>query len=126
MKKIFALVLCLVTVFSFTLASASTHFSYTGSETTNFIRWSDSDKSTGSKWHLTWESCDLSSTKRAVVRVYAAPGVYASSLYVYSSASTAYHPYKSSYGQGKANTYLGGRMDNRDTGTINVSGWFHN
>lgn len=126
MKKIIASVLLVVLVCTASLASAATRFSYTGSETTDFIQWSQPAESTGSNWHLTWENCDLSSTKRAVVRVYAAPGVYASSLYVYSSASTAYHPYKSGYGQGKANTYLGGRMDNRDTGTISVLGWFHN
>lgn len=126
MKKIVATVLSVVLLCSASLASASTSFSYTGSETTDFIQWSQPAESTGANWHLTWTKCNLSSTKRAVVRVYAAPGVYASSLYVYSSASTAYHPYKSGYGQGKANTYLGGRKDNRDTGTIIVSGEFYN
>lgn len=126
MKKFFALVLCLVTVCSFTLASASTPFSYSGNEKVNFIRWSQSDQSSGKNWHITWDDCNLSSTNRAVVRVFAAPGVYASSLFVYSSPSTAYHPYKSGYGQGKSNTYLGGRMDDRDSGSITVKGQFHN
>ncbi len=126
MKKIFALVLCLVTVFSFTLASASTSFSYRGSEKVDFIQWSQPAQSSGKNWHITWGENNLSSTNRAVVRVYAAPGVYASSLFVYSSPSSAYHPYKSAYGQGKSTTYLGGRMDNRDSGSLNVAGTFHN
>ncbi|MDO4838154.1 MAG: hypothetical protein Q4B32_07140 [Clostridia bacterium] len=126
MKKIFALVLCLVAVCSFTLASASTAFSYSGNEKVNFIQWSQPAESTGNYWHIVWGKNNLSSTKRAVVRVYAAPGVYASSLFVYDSPSTAYHPYKSGYGQGKSNTYLGGRMDNRDSGELNVKGEFYN
>lgn len=126
MKKFFALFLCLVAVCSFTLASASTTFSYSGNEKVNFIQWSQPAKSTGKNWHITWGTNNLSSTNRAVVRVYAAPGVYASSLFVYSSPSTAYHPYKSAYGQGQSTTYLGGRMDNRDSGELNVKGEFHN
>ena len=126
MKKFIAFVLGLVIMCSVSLASASVNFQYSGSEKVNFIRWSDSTKSSGKNWHITWGSNNLSSTKRAVVRVYSAPGVYASSLYVYDSASTAYHAYKSGYGQGKASVYLAGRMDDRDSGVLTVAGQFHN
>lgn len=126
MKKIIASVLLVVLVCTASLASASTPFSYRGSEKVGFIQWSQPAESTGNYWHITRGDNNLSSTKRAVVRVYAAPGIYASSLFVYDSPSTAYHPYKSGYGQGKSNTYLGGRMDNRDSGELNVEGNFYN
>ncbi len=126
MKKFFALILCLVAVCSFTLASASTTFSYSGNEKVTFTQWSQPAQSSGKNWHITWGANNLSSTNRAVIRVYAAKGVYASSLFVYSSPSSAYHPYKTAYGQGKANTYLGGRMDDRDSGRLDVTGEFHN
>ena len=70
----------------------------------------------------------ISSRRRAVVRIYAepSPGVYASSLYVYSTKSTAYHPYNSGFGNGARQTYIAGRMDNRDSGTLVVAGTFYN
>lgn len=126
MKRIIASVLLVMLVSTASLAFASTSFSYKGSEKVDFIQWSQPAQSTGNYWHIVWGNNNLSSTKRAVVRVYAAPGVYASSLFVYDSPSTAYHPYKSGYGQGKSNTYLGGRMDNRDSGELNVKGEFYN
>lgn len=90
------------------------------------LRWGDSLESSGSNWHITWLSSNLSSKNRVVIRIYAGEGTYASALWVYSSASTTYHPYKTGFGNGKAITYIGGRMDDRDVGPIIVSGIFHN
>ena len=111
-----------------TSAMAAVDFSYSSAQTKDMVRWSDSAESSGTRWHLTWDvnNSNISSTHRAAIRIYAGPGDYASALYVYSSYSTSYHNYYSGYGQGKKNTYIAGRLDNRDSGTLTVKGRFYN
>ena len=127
MKKLFAgfiavMMLCL----TLGSAMASTNFSWSGNDTVNFHAWGSPDWSSGSNWHITWGDTNISSSLRAAVRIYAAPGEYASSIFVYSTESSAYHPYKSGYGNGAKKTYIAGRVDNRDSGTLVVDGTFYN
>lgn len=127
MKKTLVCFLSLVLVFLVsTTAFASTDFEYHGSETGHLLRWGPSEESSGSNWHITWGANNLAPDKRAVVRILSKSGEYASSLWVYSSASTNYHPYKAGYGKGQAKTYIAGKLDDRDTGTLDVKGVFHN
>lgn len=107
-------------------AMASTNFSWSGNDTVNFHAWGSPDWSSGRNWHITWGDTNISSSLRAAVRIYAAPGEYASSIFVYSTESSAYHPYKSGYGNGAKKTYIAGRVDNRDSGTLVVDGTFYN
>jgi hypothetical protein len=127
MKKMFAAFLCVVMLcLSVSSAMASTNFSWYGNDTVDFHAWGSAEKSTGSNWHVTWSWGNMSSSLRAAVRIYAGPGNYASSIFVYSSKSSAYHPYKAGYGNGGAYTYIAGRVDNRDSGTLDVGGIFYN
>ena len=130
MKKLFAGFLVVMMLYlSFGSAMASTNFSWSGDGSGDPKRWGDSQASSGNNWHITWGSnTTISSSKRAVVRIYAepSPGTYASSLYIYSTKSTAYHPYNSGFGNGLKDTYIAGRMDNRDSGTLVVEGTFYN
>lgn len=129
MKRFLAILLVFICSMVLTAnALAATNFSYSGSQTTTMMSWSSPATSSGTRWHLTWDTVNsnVSSTKRAVIRIYAGPGDYASSLYVYNSFSTAYHSYNSGYGEGKKETYIGGRLDDRDSGTLKAYGIFYN
>lgn len=127
MKKAIVFVLAAVLVLCcIASASASTSFSWSGSTTSGFPRWGDDQTSSGAKWHIDWDSSsNISSSRRAVVRILS-NGNYASSLFVYSTLSSNYHPYKDGYGYGLADTYIAGRLDDRDSGTLTVSGTFYN
>ena len=129
MKKIFALILCIATVCLSACALAETEIYWSGSSTSGFPSWSTSDTSTGAKWHIEWgEGTNIAANRRAVMRAMSSNGNYASPLYVYSSKSTAYHRYEAAYAHGKAQTYAGGRLDDRDgaQAPLTVTGYFFN
>ena len=129
MKKFIALFLCILTVFSSVCAIAETQIYWSGSVTSGSPAWSTPAESTGTSWHIEWgDGTNIASNRRAVVRIKAADGSYASSLFVYSKKSTAYHKYISTYAQGKAKTYASGRLDDRDgaQGPLTVTGYFFN
>ena len=127
-KKLIAMLLLVITILSASSAFAATEFEWDGWSTTTFFRWGPSQTSTGSNWHITWDSdeCNMEPDLRAAVRIYANPGEYASSIFVYSNKSSAYHPYRSGYGNGGCRSYIAGRVDNRDYGHLFVAGTFHN
>lgn len=127
MKKSICLALAALLLICYTVpAAAATHFDFSTSATSGFPRWTESQESTGANWHIEWKKgTNIGSNRRAVVRALC-NGEFASSLFVYSTRSTKYHPYKDGYGHGDADTYVGGRLDNRDHGTLHVVGWFFN
>ena len=128
-KKIFALILCIATVCLSACALAETEIYWSGRSTSGFPSWSTPDKSTGAKWHIEWgEGTNIAANRRAVMRAMSSNGNYASPLYVYSSKSTAYHRYEAAYAHGKAQTYAGGRLDDRDgaQAPLTVTGYFFN
>lgn len=130
MKKFMALAICLMLVLScVAAASAETTFAWSGSQISGMPSWSTPYVSSGSNWHISWNaSSNVASNRRAVVRAMDDHGNYASSLFVYSTLSSSYHPYKSGFGNGNADTCIAGRLDDRDgaNAPLKVSGTFHN
>ncbi len=129
MKKLFGITICLVLVFSMlAVAHAEMAFYYQTTATSGIYSWTDySDISNGRQWHFTWENpTNISANRRAVVRIMTAEGTSASSLWVYSTRSTAYHPYNDSAAYGQAYVHPAGRLDNRDSGELIVTGVFYN
>lgn len=127
MKKLFSLMMCLVIVLGIVAsASAQTWFFYHGNSH-SMAAASSPAKSNGKRWHMWWHpSSNQSPTNRVVIRILAEGGRHASALWVYSTKSEKFHDYYSQYAYGKANTYVGARLDNRDNGNLFVGGWFYN
>lgn len=124
MKKIAILCICtlLVCAFVTTAMAASVSFSWDSSSTV-FSRWSSTTKADGSTWSLSWTSSNLSSSHQAAVKIYSAPGVYASHTFYYSSKSTQSHPYLSEVTD-NTDVYVAGKLYS-GTGNITVSGTFN-
>lgn len=128
MKKILATILCAALLLSLTVSAlAETSFSFSTTATSGYPAWCEAAQSNGKNWHFTWDpETNIASNHRAVVRILTSEGNYASSLWVYSSLSTKYHPYNDSAAYGKADTCPAGRLDDRDSGTLIVKGTFWN
>lgn len=122
MKRFVALLLIVVLCVIFTVSAMAVAFSF-DSDTTTFTRWSADTKSVGTTWSLSWSSSNLSSSHKAAVKVYHAPGVYASHTFYYQSRSTASHSYLSEYADGQV-VYLAGKKYS-GSGNIIVSGTFN-
>lgn len=122
MKKLTALVLCLLILcLSFSSALAVT-FSWDSSSTT-FSKWSKSTSSDGSTWKLTsWTSSNLTATHKAAVKIYSAPGEYASHTFYYQSTSTTAHDYLDGIDDGTTVYAAGKRYSG--SGNITVAGTF--
>ncbi len=94
MKKFVAFTLCVMLVcLCISSAFASVLFSYEGTSTT-FTRWGFNTNSDGETWELSWRESNLSNTLVAAIKIYSAPGVYASHTFYYSSKSTDPHKYE--------------------------------
>lgn len=130
MKKFWGFVICIVMVLSMlSVAYANVTFSFSTTQTSGFPIWKDDYQwSNGKNWHFTWTGdTNLASNCRAVVRIRASDGRYASALWVYSWQSTNYHPYSDFAAYGNAETTPSGRLDDRDIGqTLIVEGTFYN
>ncbi|MGI6215275.1 MAG: hypothetical protein ACOYIT_05305 [Christensenellales bacterium] len=117
MKKISVLLLCALVLCIAASASAydPSYFNKEVYSITNLKTLTSPPKSsTGKNWHIEWGSAaNMESYRRAVVRVHAGYNA-ASATWVYSTKSSAYHPYKTGYGNGGAKVELRGRLDNRD------------
>ncbi|MDO4836942.1 MAG: hypothetical protein Q4B32_00980 [Clostridia bacterium] len=122
MKRFVALLLTVVLCAVFTVPAMAVSFSF-NSDTTTFTRWSADTTSVGSTWSLSWTSSNLSSSHKAAVKIYHAPGVYASHTFYYQSESTASHSYLPDYAGGQT-VYLAGKRYS-GTGNITVSGTFN-
>lgn len=122
MKRFAALVLVVVLCVVCIVPAMAVSFSF-NSSTTTFTRWSADTKSAGTTWSLSWTDSNLSSTKKAAVKIYHAPGVYASHTFYYQSTSTASHSYLSEYANGQV-VYLAGKKYS-GSGNITVSGTFN-
>ena len=129
MKKFVCFVLCVTLALSIGVtALAATYFDIRTTSTSDFTVWQESATSTGKNWHFTWESgTNISENCRAVVRIMTSQGNYASSLWVYSTKSTKYHPYNDSASYGKADTCPSMRLDTRNVGQeLRAVGYFYN
>ncbi len=122
MKRFVALVLTVVLCMVGVVPAMAVSFSYEGNAT-SFTRWSDDTKSDGTTWSLSWSGSNLSSSKKAAVKIYHAPGVYASHTFYYQSTSTTSHSYLTKYANGKV-VYLAGKKYS-GSDNIKVSGTFN-
>ena len=102
-------------------ASATIPFIF-GGTTTSFTRATPDAKSVGTTWRISyWSVSNLSSSKTANVKIFHAPGEYASHTWNYSKESTQYHPY-TAYANGQT-VYMAAKKKS-GTGSINISGDF--
>lgn len=122
MKKFFALLLCFVLVCLCISSAMAVSFSW-DSSSTSFSRWSDTTSAKGGTWKISqWTQSNLSESHKAAVKVYSAPGVYASHTFYYSSTSTNSHDYLDSVTDG-TDVYLAGKLHS-GSGNITVAGMF--
>lgn len=129
MKKFFSLLLCAVLLSvsvtgAFAQDFGSVHYNINTDSTTTFQAASSVVTSTGDHWWISITSGTVSDTHRAVIRVHSGYNA-ASSLWVYSSNNTTLRAYKTAYLGGGFDVQLRGRLDNRDSGTLNIGGYFH-
>ena len=117
MKRFIGLLLSLVLCMTCIASAMAVSFSF-NSDTTTFSRWSNDTTSKGT----TWTSSNLSDSCQAAVKIYHAPGVYASHTYYYKSKSTAAHNYLDDYADGET-VYAAGKKY-KGSGKITVSGTF--
>lgn len=122
MKKFVALLLSMVLICLCITSAMAVSFSWKGTSS-SFTRWSSSVKANGSTWSISWGDNNLSSTRKAAVKIYSAPGVYASHTFYYSSSSSASHDYLASV-TNSTDVYLAGKKYSGD-GEIIVSGTFN-
>lgn len=102
-------------------ASATIPFVF-GGTTSSFTRATPDAKSVGTTWRVSyWSICNLSSSKKADVKIFHAPGEYASHTWTYSNESTKYHPFIA-YANGQT-VYMAAKK-RAGTGSINISGDF--
>ena len=93
------------------------------SDSTSFKRWSADTTSVGTTWSLSWGTSNLSADKKAAVKIYHAPGVYASHTFYYQSNSTASHSYLPAYANGQT-VYVAGKKHS-GTGSLYISASFN-
>jgi len=122
MKKFVALLLSMMLICLCISSAMAVSFSWTGSST-SFTRWSSSVKAQGNTWYISWGDTNLSSTQKAAVKIYSAPGVYASHTFYYSSESSASHSYLDSV-TNSTDVYLAGKKYS-GSADLEVSGEFH-
>ena len=121
-KRFIGLLLTLVLCMTCIASAMAVSFSFNSNATT-FTRWSDDTTSKGTTWKFSeWTSSNLSDSCQAAVKIYHAPGVYASHTYYYKSKSTAAHNYLDDYADG-ATVYAAGKKY-KGSGKITVSGTF--
>ena len=132
MKKFIALLMAALLICGTVgAAMAETSFYYYGTKQYDFDPWSSPATATGKNWHITWgANANMTSNRRAVIRVLDGDdqSTFASELWVYSSKSSAYHPYKDAWVNSGRKSCIGGHLDDRDSTTVALYayGTFHN
>ena len=122
MKRFIGLLLSLGLCMTCIASAMAVSFSF-NSDTTTFSRWSANTTSKGTTWSFSeWTSSNLSNSRQAAVKIYNAPGVYASHTYYYKSKSTTAHNYLDDYANGET-VYADGKKY-KGSGNITVSGTF--
>lgn len=136
MKKVLALVLCLSLCLGLVSSALAENrpisYEYPGryaiytDSTDDFMPGSAVDyiNRNGLPWKLSMTSGYISPTHRLVMRVYS-NGKEASSLWVYENDSGKTHPYKTKYAGGGYPVAVYGRLDDRDSGVLNIAGNFY-
>ena len=122
MKKFVALLLSMVLICLYITSAMAVEFKATGSPT-SFTRWSSTAQAGGSTWYLSWSKCNLSSDLKAAIKIYSAPGVYASHTFYYSTSSSTSHSYLTSVTIG-TDVYVAGKKYS-GSGDLDLLGTFH-
>lgn len=122
MKKFVALLLSMVLICLCITSAMAVGFKGTGSPT-SFTRWSETTQASGSTWYLSWSRCNLKDGLKAAIKIYSAPGVYASHTFYYSTSSLTSHAYLESVTDG-TNVYVAGKKY-AGSGDLNLEGTFH-
>lgn len=78
---------------------------------------------TGSNWRILIACGNVTSSHRLVMHIKSGSAI-ASSTWVYSYDSGNYHPYKTAYQGAGHQVRVWGRLDNRDSGMLEVAGPF--
>ncbi len=140
MKKVIALIMCLVVVLSIAaVAFADTNLAInrTISSTTVYVNANYHNGYAKKNWSSQKWSAPFNgpqANKRIVARVFGnhsgngdgTGGVVVSATWVYSARSTATHPYKADYLYDPFNVHFGAKLDDRDSGVpVACSGTFH-
>lgn len=129
MKKLFVLVLVLaLAITSTSFAETVTmryNFGITTTSTTQYQIGCTGIQKTENAWYIVLDTSrsNLSPTHRAVTRVHNGANA-ASATWVYSGPSTTNHPYKTNCQGVMYNLSYRGRLDDRDSGTLNFYGQF--
>ncbi len=129
MKKLFVLVLVLALAITGTsLAERKTmryNFGISTTSTTEYQIGCTGIQKSENEWYIVLDvnNSNLSPTHRAVTRVHNGANA-ASATWVYSGPSTTHHPYKTNCQGVMLNLSYRGRLDNRDSGTLEFYGQF--
>ncbi len=129
MKKLFVLVLVLALAITGTsLAERTTmryNFGISTTSTTEYQIGCTGIQKSENEWYIVLDvnNSNLSPTHRAVTRVHNGANA-ASATWVYSGPSTTHHPYKTNCQGVMFNLSYRGRLDNRDSGTLEFYGQF--
>ncbi len=129
MKKLFVLVLVLALAITGTsLAERTTmryNFGISTTSTTEYQIGCTGIQKSENEWYIVLDvnNSNLSPTHRAVTRVHNGANA-ASATWVYSGPSTTHHPYKTNCQGVMLNLSYRGRLDNRDSGTLEFYGQF--
>lgn len=126
MKKILAVVLTLSLVLAFTgsAMAVGTRFDIVTSSTTSFKTGCTVDELKNTYWFMRLDEdlSNLSPTHRAVTRIHQGVNPI-SATWVYSGPNETEHPH--TYKDGAGVVSYRGRLDNRDSGTLEFHGYFH-
>ena len=129
MKKMIAVVLVLTMVMAFASSAMATSESFhiVTTSTTSFMTGCTAAGKTDNHWfiRLDEERSNLSPTHRAVCRVHQS-ATAVSATWVYSGPNETDRAYNANFlGDQSATISFRGRLDNRDSGTLEFHGTFH-
>lgn len=130
MKKMIALMLVLTLILTFAGSAMAVGenkpFHIQTDSTTEFMTGCYGITKTGNYWHIrvSTSTSNLSDTHRAVARVHQLANA-ASATWVYSGPNSTSHPYTADCQNLRYNISFRGRLDNRDSGTLQFHGDFY-
>lgn len=128
MKKMIALMLVLTLILTFagSAMAVGTRFDIVTASTTSFKTGCYGFMPTGTRWfiRLDEDMSNLSSNHRAVTRVHQG-STPISATWVYSGPNETEHPYGSNFNPEGMTISYRGRLDDRDSGTLEFHGYFH-
>lgn len=128
MKKVIAIVMVLTMVFTFASSALAvgTRFDIVTTSTSSLMTGCSGITKKDAHWFLkiNTDTSNLSSTHRAVTRVHQGTEPI-SATWVYSGPNETDRAYNTGKGGTVSGVSFRGRLDNRDSGTLEFHGYFH-